>query len=35
MVHTVGETLTVSNTTGFLNTRIRGRQSNIKIENTE
>ena len=31
---TVGETLTVSNTTGFLNTRIRGRQSNIKIENT-
>ena len=30
----VGETLTVSNTTGFLNTRIRGRQSNIKIENT-
>ena len=31
---TVGETLTVSNTTSFLNTRIRGRQSNIKIENT-
>tara|TARA_X000001382_G_scaffold53014_2_gene36118 strand:- start:275 stop:1240 length:966 start_codon:yes stop_codon:yes gene_type:complete len=31
---TVGEALTVSNTTGFLNTRIRGRQSNIKIENT-
>ena len=31
---TVGETLTVSNTTGYLNTRIRGRQSNIKIENT-
>jgi hypothetical protein len=31
---TVGETLTVSNTTAFMNTRIRGRQSNIKIENT-
>jgi len=31
---TVGETVTVSNTTGFINTRIRGRQSNIKIENT-
>jgi len=31
---TVGETLTVSNTTGYINTRIRGRQSNIKIENT-
>ena len=31
---TTGEALTVSNTTGFLNTRIRGRQSNIKIENT-
>jgi hypothetical protein len=29
-----GETLTVSNTTAFVNTRIRGRQSNIKIENT-
>jgi hypothetical protein len=31
---TVGETLTVNNTTRFVNTRIRGRQSNIKIENT-
>ncbi|WP_297015202.1 hypothetical protein [Thalassospira sp.] len=31
---TVGETVAVSNTTGFINTRIRGRQSNIKIENT-
>jgi len=31
---TVGETLTVDNTTRFVNTRIRGRQSNIKIENT-
>ncbi len=31
---TTGETVTVSNTTGFINTRIRGRQSNIKIENT-
>ena len=31
---TVGETLTVSNTTSFLNTRIRGRQTNIKIENS-
>ena len=31
---TTGEALTVSNTTGFINTRIRGRQSNIKIENT-
>mgnify|MGYP000586492210 FL=1 len=30
---TVGETLTVNNTTRFVNTRIRGRQSNIKIEN--
>ena len=30
---TVGETLTVSNTTSFLNTRIRGRQTNVKIEN--
>ena len=32
---TVGETLTVSNTTSFINTRIRGRQSNIKIENID
>jgi len=32
---TVGETLTVSNTTGYLNTRIRGRQSNIKIQNND
>jgi len=32
---TTGDTLTVSNTTSFVNTRIRGRQSNIKIENTE
>ena len=32
---TVGETLTVSNTTSFLNTRIRGRQTNIKIENND
>ena len=31
---TVGETLTVSNTTSFLNTRIRGRQTNVKIENS-
>ncbi len=31
---TVGETLSVSNTTSFLNTRIRGRQTNIKIENS-
>jgi len=31
---TTGETVTVSNTTPFVNTRIRGRQSNIKIENT-
>ena len=30
---TVGETLTVNNTTRFVNTRIRGRQSNIKIQN--
>ena len=30
---TVGETLTVNNTTRFVNTRIRGRQSNVKIEN--
>mgnify|MGYP003120400259 CR=1 FL=1 len=30
---TVGETLTVSNTTSFVNTRIRGRQTNVKIEN--
>ena len=32
---TVGETLTVNNTTRFVNTRIRGRQSNIKIENND
>ena len=32
---TTGEPLTVSNTTGFINTRIRGRQSNVKIENTD
>ncbi len=32
---TTGEALTVSNTTGFINTRIRGRQSNIKIENKD
>ena len=31
---TVGETLSVSNTTSFLNTRIRGRQTNVKIENS-
>jgi hypothetical protein len=31
---TVGETLTVSNTTSFLNTRIRGRQTNVKIQNS-
>jgi len=31
---TIGETLTVSNTTSFLNTRIRGRQTNVKIENS-
>ena len=30
---TVGETLTVNNTTRFVNTRIRGRQSNVKIQN--
>jgi len=32
---TVGETLTVNNTTRFVNTRIRGRQSNIKIQNND
>jgi len=31
----VGETLTVNNTTRFVNTRIRGRQSNIKIQNND
>jgi hypothetical protein len=30
---TVGEVLTVNSTTRFVNTRIRGRQSNIKIQN--
>ena len=30
---TVGEILTVDNTTRFVNTRIRGRQSNVKIQN--
>ena len=32
---TVGETLTVNNTTRFVNTRIRGRQTNVKIENND
>jgi len=32
---TVGETLTVNNTTRFVNTRIRGRQSNVKIQNND
>jgi hypothetical protein len=31
----VGEAITVSNTTPFYNSRIRGRQTSIKIENTE
>ena len=33
--NTTGETITVNNTTRFYNSRIRGRQSSIKIENTE
>ena len=33
--NTVGETLTVNNTTRFVNTRIRGRQSSIKIQNND
>ena len=32
---TTGETITVSNTTSFYNTRTRGRQSSIKIESDE
>jgi len=32
---TVGEVLTVNDTTRFVNTRIRGRQSNIKIQNND
>jgi len=32
---TLGEAITVSNTTPFYNSRIRGRQASIKIENTE
>jgi len=32
---TLGESITVSNTTPFYNSRIRGRQASIKIENTE
>ena len=29
-----GEAITVNNSTRFYNTRIRGRQSSLKIENT-
>jgi len=32
---TTGEAITVSNTTSFYNSRIRGRQASIKIENSE
>ena len=32
---TQGEAITVSNTTNFYNSRIRGRQSSVKIESTE
>ena len=32
---TTGEAITVNNSTRFYNTRIRGRQSSIKIENTD
>jgi len=32
---TLGESITVSNTTPFYNSRIRGRQASIRIENTE
>ena len=32
---TAGETITVSNTTPFYNSRTRGRQSSVKIESTE
>ena len=32
---TTGEAITVSNTTTFYNSRIRGRQSSIKIESNE
>ena len=32
---TLGEAITVSNTTPFYNSRIRGRQASIRIENTE
>ena len=31
---TTGEAITVNNSTRFYNTRIRGRQSSLKIENT-
>ena len=30
---TSGEAITVNNTTRFFNTRIRGRQSSVRIEN--
>jgi hypothetical protein len=30
-----GESITVNNSTRFFNTRIRGRQSSIKIENQD
>ena len=33
--NTTGETITVSNTTSFYNTRTRGRQSSVKIESDE
>ena len=32
---TTGEAITVSNTTSFYNSRIRGRQASVKIENSE